>query len=103
MVIFDCNGVLVDSEPVAAQVAAEEFTRAGITTTPEIVSRFFTGRRTTDMCAAIETVTKRKLPPNFSTVLAAATLRTLGYRHAAALDGGVKAWRDGGLPMVKTG
>jgi glyoxylase-like metal-dependent hydrolase (beta-lactamase superfamily II)/rhodanese-related sulfurtransferase len=31
--------------------------------------------------------------------LAAATLRSLGYRHAAALDGGVKAWREAGLAI----
>ena len=30
--------------------------------------------------------------------LAAATLRELGYVHATALDGGMKAWRDGNLP-----
>ena len=33
--------------------------------------------------------------------LAAATLRTLGYRHAAALDGGMKAWRESGLPVTQ--
>ncbi|HLY57869.1 MAG TPA: MBL fold metallo-hydrolase [Stellaceae bacterium] len=33
--------------------------------------------------------------------LAAATLRTLGFRHAAALDGGMKAWRDSGLPVTQ--
>jgi glyoxylase-like metal-dependent hydrolase (beta-lactamase superfamily II)/rhodanese-related sulfurtransferase len=32
--------------------------------------------------------------------LAAATLRTLGFRRAAALDGGVKLWRERGLPMT---
>jgi rhodanese-related sulfurtransferase len=31
--------------------------------------------------------------------LAAATLRQLGYMHAAALDGGMKAWRDAGLAV----
>jgi glyoxylase-like metal-dependent hydrolase (beta-lactamase superfamily II)/rhodanese-related sulfurtransferase len=31
--------------------------------------------------------------------LAAATLRDLGFVHAAALDGGLKAWRDCGLPL----
>jgi glyoxylase-like metal-dependent hydrolase (beta-lactamase superfamily II)/rhodanese-related sulfurtransferase len=31
--------------------------------------------------------------------LAAATLRTMGFIHAAALDGGMKAWREAGLPM----
>lgn len=31
--------------------------------------------------------------------LAAATLRQLGYMRAAALDGGMTAWRDGGFPL----
>jgi glyoxylase-like metal-dependent hydrolase (beta-lactamase superfamily II) len=31
--------------------------------------------------------------------LAAATLRELGYDRVSALDGGVKAWRDGGFPL----
>jgi glyoxylase-like metal-dependent hydrolase (beta-lactamase superfamily II)/rhodanese-related sulfurtransferase len=32
--------------------------------------------------------------------LAAATLRTLGFRRASALDGGMKAWREAGLPLT---
>ncbi|HUE64929.1 MAG TPA: rhodanese-like domain-containing protein [Rhizomicrobium sp.] len=32
--------------------------------------------------------------------LAAATLRELGYTKAAALDGGIKAWRESGQPMT---
>ena len=32
--------------------------------------------------------------------LAAATLRTLGFPRAAALDGGIKMWREQGLPLV---
>jgi len=75
MVIFDCNGVLVDSEPIAAAVAAEEFTRAGFPLTPEIISRYFTGRRSADMLAAVEAATRRKLPLNFASLLTAATLR----------------------------
>jgi len=31
--------------------------------------------------------------------LAAATLRSLGFMRAAALDGGMKAWREGGYPI----
>jgi glyoxylase-like metal-dependent hydrolase (beta-lactamase superfamily II) len=31
--------------------------------------------------------------------LAAATLRDLGFLRAAALDGGMQAWRDGGFPV----
>jgi HAD superfamily hydrolase (TIGR01509 family) len=75
MVIFDCNGVLVDSEQIAASVAAEEFSRAGFNLTPEIITRYFTGRRSSDMFAAVEAATRRKLPTNFASVLTAATLR----------------------------
>jgi glyoxylase-like metal-dependent hydrolase (beta-lactamase superfamily II)/rhodanese-related sulfurtransferase len=32
--------------------------------------------------------------------LAAATLKTMGFTHASALDGGVKAWRETGLPLT---
>jgi len=32
--------------------------------------------------------------------LAAATLRTLGFQRAVALDGGMKAWREAGLPLA---
>ena len=32
--------------------------------------------------------------------LAASTLRELGYTHAAALDGGINAWRESGLPLT---
>jgi HAD superfamily hydrolase (TIGR01509 family) len=75
--IFDCNGVLVDSEAIAATVAAQELTRAGFSVSPDIVARFFAGRRPSDMLAEIEAATQRKLPANFANVLAGATLRRL--------------------------
>ena len=77
MVIFDCNGVLVDSEQIAAAAAADEFARAGIPITPELVTRYFSGRRPADMLASVEAATGRKLPVNFSATLAAATLARL--------------------------
>jgi HAD superfamily hydrolase (TIGR01509 family) len=75
--IFDCNGVLVDSESIVASVASYELTRAGFAVSPEIVARFFAGRRPTDMVADIEAATQRRLPPNFVNILAGATLRRL--------------------------
>jgi HAD superfamily hydrolase (TIGR01509 family) len=75
--IFDCNGVLVDSEAIVANVAAHELTRAGFAVSPEIISRFFAGRRPTDMLADIETATQRKLPPSFGSLLASITLKRL--------------------------
>ena len=71
MIIFDCNGVLVDSEAIAATVAAQELGRAGFSVAPEVIARFFAGRRPTDMMADVEAATKRKLPENFATTLAA--------------------------------
>jgi HAD superfamily hydrolase (TIGR01509 family) len=73
VIIFDCNGVLVDSEPIAAAVAADELTRVGIPITPELVTRYFFGRRSADMFAAIEAATRRKLPVDFAARLATAT------------------------------
>jgi HAD superfamily hydrolase (TIGR01509 family) len=48
VVIFDCNGVLVDSEPLATAVVSQEFMRAGFALTPDIVARYFAGRRPAD-------------------------------------------------------
>jgi HAD superfamily hydrolase (TIGR01509 family) len=77
LLIFDCNGVLVDSEAIAATVASQELTRAGFSVAPETIARFFAGRRPIDMLADIETATGRKLPLGFATTLAAATLQRL--------------------------
>ena len=71
MVIFDCNGVLVDSEKLAAAVVAQEFSKAGFQLPPEVVARYFTGWRAADMFAEIEAVSGRKLPANFVRLLAA--------------------------------
>jgi HAD superfamily hydrolase (TIGR01509 family) len=77
VIIFDCNGVLVDSEEIAAAVAAEEFTRAGVAITPQLVMRHLSGRRPADMFAMIEAVTGSKLPANFDSTVAAATMLRL--------------------------
>jgi beta-phosphoglucomutase-like phosphatase (HAD superfamily) len=77
VIIFDCNGVLVDGEQIAAEVAADELTRAGIAITPELVIRYFSGRRPADMLAMIEAVTRQKLPANLGATIAAATVKRL--------------------------
>jgi HAD superfamily hydrolase (TIGR01509 family) len=74
MIIFDCNGVLVDSEPIATAVAAEAFQRIGINITPDIVARYFAGRRPADMLIEVEKAAGVQLPPKFASVLSAATL-----------------------------
>jgi HAD superfamily hydrolase (TIGR01509 family) len=79
LVIFDCNGVLVDSERLAAAVVSQEFMRAGFPLPPEVIARYFTGRRPADMFAEIELAAGRKLPASFATTVASATLAR--FRH----------------------
>jgi len=75
VVIFDCNGVLVDSEPLATAIVSQEFMRAGFPLTPEVVARYFTGRRTADMFAEVEVAAGRKLPADFAETVASVILR----------------------------
>jgi HAD superfamily hydrolase (TIGR01509 family) len=75
MIIFDCNGVLVDSEPLATAIVSQEFMRAGFNLTPDIVARYFTGRRPADMFAEVELAARRKLPNHFAATVAATILR----------------------------
>ena len=75
MVIFDCNGVLVDSEPLVIAVLSREFMRAGFALTPDIVARYFTGRRPADIFAAVEIAAGRKLPADFAATVANTILR----------------------------
>ncbi len=77
MVIFDCNGVLVDSEPIAAAVLSEALGRIGIALSTAGVMRRLQGRRPTDVFAAIQAVTGKPLPPDFAAFVAAQTLRRL--------------------------
>jgi HAD superfamily hydrolase (TIGR01509 family) len=75
VVIFDCNGVLVDSEPLATAILSQEFTRAGFTLTPDVIACYFTGRRPADIFAEVESVSGRKLPPNFASAVASIIVR----------------------------
>jgi len=75
MVIFDCNGVLVDSEPIASAVLAQAFARAGFPLSADFVARRFHGRRPADIFDAVEAATGKKLPPAFGSVVTVETLR----------------------------
>lgn len=77
MIIFDCNGVLVDSEPIATAVLAHELQRVGIDVTPQVIARYFTGRRPTDVFAEVEAATGTTLPANFASNVAYTTMSRL--------------------------
>ena len=44
LIIFDCDGVLVDSEPLANEVEAELLTNLGMALTPEDARVLFKGK-----------------------------------------------------------
>ncbi len=60
--VFDCDGVIVDSEIIAAKVEAELLGEAGYEITPEHVTRRFAGLTTRIIIDAIEAETGRPLP-----------------------------------------
>jgi HAD superfamily hydrolase (TIGR01509 family) len=96
VVIFDCNGVLVDSEPLSTAIVSQEFIRAGFNLTPDVVARYFTGRRQSDMFAEVEMAAGRKLPKDFAATVAKATLRKFrGELRATAHAERALSWLRG--------
>jgi HAD superfamily hydrolase (TIGR01509 family) len=65
LVIFDCDGVLVDSEPLAAAALAAELADAGIATTAAECLDNYTGLSLESVIAGIEARWARTLPPDF--------------------------------------
>jgi len=91
-VLFDCDGVLVDSEPITCRVHAETLTRHGYPVTAEEVRARFLGRSARDANAEIERELGRPLPAAYdperrAALLAALAESTEAIPHVhAALD-----------------
>ncbi|MET4512675.1 HAD family hydrolase [Bradyrhizobium sp. I1.7.5] len=62
IIIFDCDGVLVDSEVISCRAHADVLTRHGYSITSEQVFARFLGRSTRQANLEIETELGRKLP-----------------------------------------
>lgn len=65
LVIFDCDGVIADSEPVSSRVVAEELTGIGWPMTAADSDRLFLGMTFFDMVPMIERRLGHKLPPGW--------------------------------------
>lgn len=65
LVIFDCDGVLVDSEPLSNAVLAEALTRAGLPTTPEQAVATYKGLHIRDVLDSAERALGHPLPLEF--------------------------------------
>jgi HAD superfamily hydrolase (TIGR01509 family) len=66
LVIFDCDGVLVDSELLACGAVAEVLEAVGIAFTPEEIVARYTGVSAVTMFRDIELYTGRTLPADFA-------------------------------------
>ncbi|MCH9692059.1 MAG: HAD family phosphatase [Gammaproteobacteria bacterium] len=65
LIIFDCDGVLVDSESIVCRILAEEMNRYGMPTTAEEVDAQFSGRPAKDCFLEIEKRYGRPLPETY--------------------------------------
>ena len=74
LIIFDCDGVLVDSEIVACRIDARELSRRGFQITAEEVAARFIGHGTQDMLDALQIEQGIRLPEDFCDQLLTATL-----------------------------
>jgi HAD superfamily hydrolase (TIGR01509 family) len=62
LVIFDCDGVLVDSEPIAARVASDVMTQLGFPVTADELMSRFAGLSASAVTRALERAHNRQAP-----------------------------------------
>jgi HAD superfamily hydrolase (TIGR01509 family) len=92
LVIFDCDGVLVDSEPVANRMVSEALAALGWTIAPEEADRLFLGMTITDMVPLVERHIGRALLPTWKTELMQRLVTAL-EREAEPVAGALEALR----------
>lgn len=78
LIIFDCDGVLIDSEGVASKVVARELTGMGWTMDADEAMRTFIGMSIADMVPMIEDKLKLKLHATWRPELAQKLIVALG-------------------------
>jgi len=78
LIIFDCDGVLIDSEAIACQVDSRCLAEIGITMPAETIMDRYLGISAAAMCADIEQRHDCRLPEDFTV--------TLRLRVAAAFE-----------------
>lgn len=65
LIMFDCDGVLVDSEIIAAQVDSEDLAEIGFEISPDEIVRRFAGLTSADIVEVVEAEIGRRIEPEF--------------------------------------
>lgn len=82
-VIFDCDGVLVDSEILACRIDAELFAEHGLDLPPEEIARRYVGLKWAEMA--------RRIGEEFGVILPEALAQECARRFDRAIDEGLAA------------
>lgn len=93
LIVFDCDGVLVDSEILACRTVAACLTEAGFATDAATVMDRYVGISTVAMLADVEARAGRRLPEGFAAALARREIEVFAA-ELVAIDG-VAAVLDG--------
>ncbi|HSC85749.1 MAG TPA: L-threonylcarbamoyladenylate synthase [Polyangiaceae bacterium] len=101
LVVFDCDGVLVDSEPVAARVLMEALAAEGLPLTVQDVDQRYRGRSLTDCQRLIEAELGRPLGADFIPRLNALTFAEFerSLTAIAHVREALEVIRAAGLPI----
>lgn len=98
LVIFDCDGVLIDSEPLVNRAHADTLARCGYAITAEVLLERFCGVSDAEMLAVIERERGHPLPQDYCSRVAALIERE--YRRALRPIPGIgEALRELALPV----
>jgi HAD superfamily hydrolase (TIGR01509 family) len=100
LIIFDCDGVLIDSEPVVNELVATELTRLGWRMTAEECYARFLGLNLDDMVPLIEAGLGRPLPSAWPETMAAQIVARVqrDVPMIAGARGALEAVTELGLP-----
>ena len=92
LVVFDCDGVLVDSEPVSSRVLAEDLTSRGWRMTAAESEHLFIGTSIESIQSRAEAVLPHPLPADWREQIKAAIVAAMTH-EAVAVPGALEALR----------
>jgi len=97
LVIFDCDGVLVDSEPIINRAHAEVLTACGYPITEKVLVERFCGMSDPDMLEMVEREWGRALPTSYAEHLG--LMIEAGFHQLAPIEGVAEALASLTLPI----